>query len=423
MTDDWVPEFEPVATVDTGSASGGRPAGRTRRLSGRSITAIAVTVFVVAAAAVARAIGGDGGVATPDATIADVPASGPDVVAPPVTLAPVETIPPEWSVVQLGVDSVAAPEVTGGAWVEWSIDLPDEMAVIGRPTDVVVLTADGRLHVIELPSGDVRSTFVAGNASEGRVAVSGDAVAVSRFDGLVVLTTDSIEAPAIEPAEVPRVTGRGDSGEFLVSGGRSSITEPERLWVVGSAGSVDDVTGGLFSEFASWEPRFLASGELVANGPDGVVAVDPDGTSRSIGAGELLGTGPRHVALRRCEPECSYHVVDAATTTASPVPLGELDAYRYWDTSVRISPDGRFVQYADWRRRDPSWRLIDLGTGAAGDLGPLEATRIADAWAPDSSGVFLIDGDRLVFRSVDGPVAAIVGLGAIRSVATRPAAD
>jgi hypothetical protein len=208
-----------------------------------------------------------------------------------------------------------------------------------------------------------------------------------------------------------------------VSGGRRSITEPERLWIVGSDGSVDDVTGGVFSEFDSWEPRFLASGELVANGPDGVVAVDPDGTSRSIGAGELLGTGARHVALRRCEPECSYHVVDAATTTASPVPLGELDAYRYWDTSVRISPDGRFVQYADWRRRDPSWRLIDLATGAAGDLGPLEATRIADAWAPDSSGVFLIDGDRLVFRSVDGPVAAIVGLGAIRSVATRPAAD
>lgn len=419
MTDDWAPEFEPVATVEAGPPSEGHP--RARRPSGRSIAGITVAVSVVAAAAVALAVGSDDGVATPDATIADAPAS--DVVAPPVTLAPVETIPPEWSVVELGVDSAAVPEISGPSWVEWSIDVPDEMAALGRPTDVVVLTADGRLHVIELPSGDVRSTVVADSASEGRVAVSGAGVAVAQFDGLVLLTADSREAPLIEPAEVPRVTGRGDTAEFVVFGGRSSITEPERLWIVGSDGSVDDVTGGVFSEFAPWEQRFLASGELVANGPDGVVAVDPDGTSRSIGAGELLGAGPRHVALRRCEPECSYHVVDAATATAAPVRLEELDAYRFWDTSVRISPDGRFVQYADWRRRDPSWRLIDLGTGAAGDLGPLEATRIADAWTADSSGVFLIDGDRLVFHSVDGPVAAIVGLGALRSVATRPAAD
>jgi len=419
--DDWVPEFEPVATVEAGSPGDGHPTGRAHRLSTRS--GLAVAVSVVAAAAVALVVGSDDNTATPDATVADAPATAPDVLAPPVTLAPVETISPEWSVVELGVDSAAVPDVAPASWVEWSIDVPDALAGLGRPTDVVVLTAEGRLHLIELPSGDVRSTFVAGTASEGRVAVSGDAVAVARFDGLVVLTTETVDAPVIEPAEVPRVAGRGDSGEFVVFGGRSSISGPERQWIIDSDGSVDDVTDGVFSEFASWELRFLASGELVADGPDGVVAVDADGTARPLGPGQLVGAGPRHVAVRRCEPGCSHHVIDAATATAEPAPIEELDAYRYWDTSVRISPDGRFVQYADWRRHDPSWRLIDLDSGAAADLGPLDATRVADAWASDSSGVFLIDGDRLVFHSVDGSVAAIVGLGEIRSVATRPAAD
>ena len=417
MTDDWTPEFEPVTTVD---AAGVRPAPERRRPAGRLVTGLVVAGSLVAATVV-LVVGGADDSAGPEATIADSTTSVPAVAAPPETLAPVETIPPEWSVVE--VDPAPATEITRGSWVEWSIDVPDQLARLGSPTDVVVLTGEGRLHVIALPSGNVRSTSVGDAYSEGRVTVSSDAVAVAQNDELTVLSASSVDAPVAEPTEIPRVAARGDTGEFVVFGGRSTIAEPERQWIIGSDGSVDDVTDGVFSDFASWELRFLASGELVANGPDGVVAVDANGSSRPIGPGELVGSGARHVAVRRCDPECAYRVVDAATSTAAPAPLGELDAYRYWDTSVRVSPDGRFVQYADWRRYDPSWRLIDLDTGAGADLGPLDATRIADSWAPDSSGVFLIDGDHLVFHPVDGPAVAIVGLGATRSVATRPATE
>lgn len=435
MTDeDWAPEFEPVATV---GPVDDRPADeRGRRPATRWIAALVVAGSVGAVAAALLAGDGDG-TATPGTTTEPVAVSVAGSVAGsaagvpagrrsvPVTLPPVATIPAEWSVVELGVESAPVPELTSGAWVEWSIEVPGAMAELGRPADVAVLTADGELHVIGLPSGEVRSTFVADAATEGSIALGRDTVAVARFAGLALLTPTASVEPTIEPVEVPRVASRGDTGEFLVSGGRSSITAPERQWIVDGAGDVTDVTGGVFSEFDPWETQFLASGELVATGSAGVVAVDAEGADRELGAGWLVAAGPGHVAVRRCDPpsECEYDLVDAVTTTATPVPLGDLDPYRFWDTSARISPDGRFVLYADWRRLDPSWRLVDLATGSATDLGPLEAIRVADSWAPDGSGVFLIEGAHLVFHSVDGPAAAITGLGAIRSVATRPAAE
>jgi hypothetical protein len=421
VTDDWAPEFEPVSTI---GADGGPVPGR-RRASTRVVFGFVVAGSLIAAAATAAFLAGDDeGTSRPRATTAVTDTSVADVPAP-VTPAPATTVSPAWSVVELGVDSPAVPEITEGSWVEWSIEPPGVLAELRRSTEVAVLTADGRLHLIRLPSGDVRSTVVTDVASDGSMALSRDAVAVARFNGLVLLTPTASVAASIRPAEVPDVVSRGDTGEFVVSGGRSSATEPEQRWIVDPAGAVTDVTGGALSEFDPWETRFLASGEFVATGPAGVVAVEVDGTARTLSPGRLVAAGRHHVAVRRCDPSsgCTYHVIDAATGATRPAPLAELDTYRYWDTAARVSPDGRFVLYADWRRVDPSWRLVDLEAASATDLGPLGAIRLADAWAPDSSGVFLIEGEHLVFHPVDGPAAAIVGLGPIRTVATRPATE
>lgn len=413
MTDDWAPEFEPVTTV--GAPNGGP--GPRRRPSRRLVAALLVAGSVIALAVGAALVAGDDGdTASPDVTTAET------VTDATVTSAPAATIVPEWDVVEVAVDSADVPEIVEGSWVEWSIDLSGVPAKPRRPTDVAVLTADGRLHLIGVPSGDVRSTVVADVASDGSMAVGPEVVAVARFDGVVLLTPTATVEASIRPAEVPDVVSRGDTGDFVVSGGRSSVTDPERRWIVGPEGGVTDVTGGAYSEFDAWETRFLATGEFVATGPAGVVAVDVDGTARTLGPGRLVAAGRHHVGVRRCDPTsgCSYHVIDATTGAARSASLGELDTYRYWDTSARMSPDGRFVLYADWRRVDPTWRLVDLDSASATDLGPLDAIRVADAWSPDSSGVFLVEGEHLVFHSVDGPATAIVGLGAIRSVATRP---
>ena len=59
-------------------------------------------------------------------------------------------------------------------------------------------------------------------------------------------------------------------------------------------------------------------------------------------------------------------------------------------------------------------------TGAGVDAGDVREIRTADAWAPDSSGVFVAGDDGIEFRAVDGRVAVIAGLGGLRSVAVHP---
>ena len=72
----------------------------------------------------------------------------------------------------------------------------------------------------------------------------------------------------------------------------------------------------------------------------------------------------------------------------------------------------------DWA---PEFEPVTTVADAPVTLAPV-ATVPTD-WAPDGSGVFLIEDEHLVFDSVDGPVAAIAGLGVIRSVVTRSATN
>jgi hypothetical protein len=345
-------------------------------------------------------------------------------------------LPSNWSLVELGSADVPLLPLAGPpVWQDWTVPVPGPLREIAAPTEVVVLTAAGRLHLLEFPSGRARSTVVPDVSSDGQLAVSASAIAVPRFADVVLLSGDPTEQDATGPAaaelspnQTPRVVARGGLDEFLVTGGRTGPVGPEQQWLLAADGRVTDVSGGAFADDPLRNhvvPAFVGSGELVTNGPGGVEAVAADGSVRSIADGRLVAAGANHVVVRRCDDAgaCDHVVVDVATGVAAPAALEVLDRYRYWDFFGRVSPDGRFLQYADWRRERPIWRLVDVASGAVTDLGDAGPMRIADAWAPDSTGVFLADGERLVFHAVDGRVGAIAGLGPIRSVATRPTGD
>jgi hypothetical protein len=198
----------------------------------------------------------------------------------------------------------------------------------------------------------------------------------------------------------------------------------DRQWILDPDGTATEMNDGPFAPlapFPAWDQRFTPTGELLVDDGDAIVVVDPDGGVRRIDEGRLAASGPRHYVRRMCDGgRCDYTIVDLSTGQRAAAALGVLDRYRFFDTSVRISPDGRFVQFADWRRERPINRIVDLSAGTTIDAGELRDVRTPDAWATDSSGVFVAGENGVVFRGIDGQVAVIDGLGPLRSVATLP---
>jgi hypothetical protein len=344
-----------------------------------------------------------------------VPSSEP----PGVTLAPVSAGHPiGWSVVDVGDSAgrVDALDPTAG-WIAWSIPVPQPLAELAPASAVVASTTDGVLHRFEFPSGRVSSYSLSPSVVTGQLAVAGDSVAVPVAGGVVIVRSDgSSTVWNADTDRVPRVATFGS--RFMVTVAGDDATE--RQWSLGPDGTATELTDGPFASFPVWDQRFTSAGELLADdGDDEVVVVDPERGVRSIDRGRLAAAGSHHYVTRTCAAGgCDYTLVDLATGQRTIAPLGVLDAYRYFDTSIRTSPDGRYVQYADWRRERPVSRIVDLSDGVTIDAGDLGDVRAPDAWAADSSGVFVAGDDGLVFRSVDGRVAVVDGLGPLRSVAT-----
>jgi hypothetical protein len=344
--------------------------------------------------------------------------------APPVaTLAPVSAgYPIEWFVVDVGelAPSVSADEPAEG-WIDWSVPVPELLAEMTLPSTIVASTVDGVLHRIEFPSGRISSSSLRSSVATGQISIAAGSVAVPRSGGVVIVGSDGSSIVwETHNDRVPRVSTFGSRFMVTVAGADGS----DRQWILDPDGTATEMTDspfGPFAPFPAWDQRFTPAGELLVDDGDAIVVVDPDGGVRRLDEGRLAASGPHHYVRRMCDGgRCDYTIVDMSTGQRAAAALGVLDRYRFFDTSVRISPDGRFVQFADWRRERPINRIVDLSAGTTIDAGELRDVRTPDAWAADSSGVFVAGENGVVFRAIDGQVAVIDGLGPLRSVAALP---
>jgi hypothetical protein len=413
------PEFDPLV-VEQALPDGAARWPPRKRVSARVALAVGAALVVTAAAVVVAATADSEDPA--GATVDTAPST-----APPATLAPVATsMPFGWSSVDAAEYAVGPVGVADG-WVEWPIPLPSPLDGLASPVEVVMLTAGGMLHRIELPGGLMRTRSLPAASTDGQIAVTDHAIAVPQRAGVVIARDDgALVTVALATDRVPRVAGIGT--RFLANVERQA-DRPEQWWIIEPDGSVSDVSDGPFGRFGHWDVHVLRSGEVLADAGDGIYSVRLDGAGDvavlEVDEGRLVAAGPGRYIASTCDESspsastCDYTLVDRSSGERTPARLGVLDAYRFWDTSIRLSPDGRFVQYADWQRQRPRTRIVDLADGAVSDAGALGDVLTPDAWVPDGSGVFVVGDDGIVFRSVDGRAAAIEGLGDVRSVATR----
>ncbi len=415
------PQFEPLVVEQDSSDGGtGEPHRHRRAVIAGAVLAVAVAVAVVVVVASGDGSENESGGEADTTTTAPIDeTSATPSSAPPATLPAVSAeYPMEWSVVDVGETAAGiSSEVLDEGSVEWSIPVPEPLARMAQPSTVGASTLDGVLHRIEFPSGRITSQPLPADAS-GQIAVAGDSIAVPVPGAIVIVDADGSRiAWAADTDGVPRVVTAGP--RFVVTA-PSGVDGSEGQWLLEPNGSATDVTDDPFAPFAAWDPRFTPAGELLADdGDDEIVAVDPAGGARPIDRGRLAAAGSQHYVVRTCDVDpCDYTIVELSTGQRIPAALGVLDAYRFFDTSIRVSPDGRYVQYADWRRERPRNRIVDVADGFTIDAGELGDVRTPDAWAADSSGVFVAGDKGLVFRGVDGRVAVIDGLGPLDSVAT-----
>jgi hypothetical protein len=308
-------------------------------------------------------------------------------------------------------------------WTDWSIDVPPLLAGpadAGAATEVVAVTTTGTIHRIEFPSGKVRSAQLDRADPGSELAVLGDTIAVSRYSEVVLVGDDAPVVSADLPSRrVGQIEARHGADDLLVI--ETGPTDTARRWLVGSDGSVDEITDGPWSAYLPWQQRFLDTGELVANAPGGVFAIGADGRSRLLDRGRLVASAGDRVVVGRCDVTltCGSVRIGLVGGAETPVALGQTQRYLFQETATRLSPDGRYVLFADIWRGTASWRILDSDDGDVVDLDLVADIHTADSWAADSSGVFSVDGERIRFDSVDGESVSFSGFGTIRAIATR----
>ena len=308
------------------------------------------------------------------------------------------------------------------AWTEWTIPVPAGLDTLDQPTEVIVLSSRV-LHRIEFPSGRVRSVALAERWDPNAyLAVSGDTIAVTTFRDVLLLGNDRPVTRAGVGQGVDAIRARPAVGDFVVTLRRSSQVGPDQQRLLSAVGVLTDLTGTVAEAIPAWDQSILPSGELAGNRPGGAYALGIDGTARRFDDGSLVAVGANHYAVNRCDEQlqCAQFVVDARTGEATPAVLTPLEPYFYFDPSLAISPDGRFVVYPDWQQPELVWGLIDVESGDVADLVTTPESLFGYSWAADSSGVFTGWNDTLLFNDVEGRTVGISGFGRIHAVVAQP---
>lgn len=393
-----------------------------------AVGAVAAGVLVVAAVSLT------GG--TDDAT--DSASSGTEVVVPDDSVDP-ETTDPENSDPE-STDVPARPSTTAPEpFTQERISLPPVLARMSVPTEVLLLSDDGVLHTVSLPSGQVRSVPLGSPDANGGfggqdIAVAPDAAAVPLGDGLAIVPRTSPVATIVDGSELPAE----GFGVFGWSVGRDGATRfslvsysgsgSPRTFQVGLDGTVEpaDQTDDPTSLFAT---LLAPDGSSYVNDAGGVYAVESDGSARRIDDGQLRGASATNLLLRTCTADlvCGDVVVDKQTAERRDVATGVIpDELSYYGV-LDLAPDGSAVSGIIDEDGTQERVVVDLSTGEQVVM-PTSSWNNATRWAADSSGIFELSQDRsgVVFleRASGEEVAFAEDLGQIVALGIRmPAAE
>ncbi len=472
LRDDWVPDRPPAAGAPadpvrpgdrpppTGQRSPRPPAGPmfgepppeafeevsapgARSTLGRKLVAAAIVLALLIGSA--GALLRNGG--SPDDQVpATVPATTPGEDRPSVTLEaspPPGTLPTDTSPPVTDPDATASPPTSSGlggestddpsdaealalvdgeapSWTERTIVVPDPLATLA-PTEVVALSQSNVLHIVDLPSGRLRSLDVSSVGVGLQLAVGDGAIAV--FSSTRVVQIDPAEP--VSSTEVLDgiifVQPWTGTGTFIVTTPATGPQAPEQDFVLSADGSLELIDNRFVDETAFFSRTFSPGGDALATAPGGVYAIDRASVSRRISTGVLLATGTRHWAIEECDEQlrCAYSVVEWESGTVTPGVLDSIVSFGFIDPATSISPDGRSIVYRADTDGSGRRRILDVATGSSIDAGRLNQLVYPDSWASDSSGLF-ISGRPLQFvdRST-GATTALDDLDEIRTVATR----
>ena len=407
---------------DDGFDDGEAAAARSRSSLGRRLVAAAVIAALLLGSA--GALLRDDGTPAPD----DVPATTAPLDRSPATTDAAPTTVPRVTVASspavgdaLGEPEPIPPLVVGAppAWAERIIVVPENLASMA-PTEVITLSQSGIVNVTEFPSGRTRSVDASDIGAQLQIAVGDGTIAVFDSSTLVQIRDGEPTVESTLSDGIIFVQPWTGTGNFLVTTPSTGPGTPERNWVLRADGTLDPLDNRFTDETAFFSRVFSPTGDAVVNAPGGVYAIDADGGGRRISTGTLIATGRGHWAIEECDENlrCAYSIVEWDTGTVTAGRLDPVARFGYIDPATHISPDGRSVSFrAD---NDGSGRrgILDVESGDWIPAGRINQIIYPDAWATDSSGLFVTDRFLQFVDRATGAVTEIDALDRIRTVAT-----
>lgn len=304
-------------------------------------------------------------------------------------------------------------------WAERTITVPENLAEMA-PTEVITLSQSGIVNVTEFPGGRSRSIDVSELGDQAQLAVGDRTIVV--FDSTTLLLIRDGE-PVVESSlsdGVIFVQPWTGTGNFVVTTPVIGSEVPESNWVLRPDGALEPLESPFVDEASFFSRVFSPEGDALVTAPGGVYAVSPDGSSRRISTGALLATGKRHWAIEECDESlrCAYSIIEWDTGTVTPGVLDRIDAFGFLDPATHISPDGRSIAYRADTDGSGRREIFDVTSGASVAAGRINQLVYPDAWATDSSGVFITDRLLQFVDRETGTITEIDGFDRMRTVAT-----
>jgi hypothetical protein len=406
---------EPSTDAAPGTAPGRSP-GSKLLIAGAALAAVAVVVGL------ATRGGGDDGSTTTQTTVAMPSSSLPTTI---------ETVPP----------TTSTPPV-GGPVGPVEVELPEALASMEAPTEIVALTPDGTALTLSLPSGRVRwATVSASDRPDSTLFGGGDIIVAPDAAALGMLDTTFVILPRTgPPIDLDREAFGDDVGGMNAIGWQQADDGSTRFTVVaypnngndvrfvsvGLAGDVRELPAKNYGLFGS--TFGTPEGDWIVNDVGGAYEVDSQGRSVRIDDGTVYAAAGDHRVVRTCDAQrqCSTVLVTVSTGERRPLDTTILpDDFDELVWGMSLSPDGGAV--AATRSRSTQERvLVDFEKGEVATI-PINTWSQVSAWAADSSGIFSIspDGQGLQFIDRSGQTVDFgEDLGQIIAIGVRhPASE
>jgi len=345
----------------------------------------------------------------------------PSATLPPTTVLTV-TVPPSDGTGGLIAVADPIPAVVVGEpppWAERPITVPENLAPMA-PTEVITLTQDGIVNVTEFPTGRNRSIDVSELGAQAQVAVGDRSIVVFNSTTLLMIRDGEPVIGSTLADGVIFVQPWTGTGNFVVTAPATGPETGERNWLLRSDGTLEPLESPLVDEGSFFSRVFSPAGDALVTAPGGVYAIGPDGSSRRISTGTLMATGKRHWAIEECDEtlRCAYSIIEWDTGTVTPGVLDRIDAVGSIDPATHISPDGRSIAFRADNDGSGRREILDVASGATIAGGRMSQLVYPDAWANDSSGVFIADRFVQFVDRETGAITEVEGLDRIRTVTT-----